>query len=73
MEGRKSTGNQGTKMQDTIDFLRESALVKEISGMPALTSKGERFLQALQDSSPRSIGGSNPPDGSSFSEGTNSR
>jgi hypothetical protein len=43
MTARASMRNEGIRMQDAFDLLRESALVKEISGEPALTSKGERF------------------------------
>jgi hypothetical protein len=33
-----------------MDFLRESALVKEVSAKPTLTSKGTEVLQELQKS-----------------------
>jgi hypothetical protein len=73
MAGRKSTGDLGTKMDETIDFLREISFVKEISGKPSLTSNGKRFLQALEESPSRSPSGYNPSDCLSFSEGATSR
>jgi len=73
MTGRTSIRNQGIITEDAIDFLRKGALVEETGGRPALTSKGERFLQELQESSSRSPGGSASPDDSSFSEGTISK
>ena len=69
MKGKTSTKNQGNKMEDTIDFLRRSALVEEKSGNPTLTTKGERFLQELQESPSRLPNGSSSPEGQSFSEG----
>jgi hypothetical protein len=70
MTARTNMKSQGVKMDVAIDFLRKSALVKEISGKPALTSKGERLLYELLESSslPRIVADS--PDDSSFSEGT---
>jgi chromosome segregation and condensation protein ScpB len=47
MAGRRSLEMQGVRVEDAIDFLREGALVREIGGKPALTSKGERFLYEL--------------------------
>jgi len=69
MTGRTRTRKQGIKLEDSIDFLRKSALVEETFGNPALTTKGERFLQEHQEAS-RPPSGSSPPDDQSFSEGT---
>jgi hypothetical protein len=69
MGGKRGAGKQGVTVEDAIDFLREGALVREISGKPALTSKGERLLYELQESSSSSPPGSGQPDGSSLSEG----
>jgi hypothetical protein len=60
-------------MEDAIDFLRKSALVEEKSGNHTLTTKGERFLQELQESSSRLPSESSSPDDQSFSEGTVSK
>jgi hypothetical protein len=87
MKGKTSEKNQGIEMEDAIDFLRKSALVEEKSGNHTLTTKGERFLQELQESSslppsesssPPSESSSPPsesssPDDQSFSEGTVSK
>jgi hypothetical protein len=70
MKGKTSAKNQGVEMEDAIDFLRKSALVEEKSGNHTLTTKGERFLQELQESSSRPESGSTSPDDQSFSEGT---
>jgi hypothetical protein len=70
MTGRTRTKDQGIEMEDAIDFLRKSALVEEKSGSHILTTKGERFLQELQESSSRPAGESSSPDDQSFSEGT---
>jgi hypothetical protein len=69
MTGRTRTRNQGIKLEDTIEFLRKSALVKETSGTPALTTKGERFLEEHQESSSRHSSGSSSPDGHDLSDG----
>jgi hypothetical protein len=69
MTGRASVEVKGVMLEDAMDFLRESALVKEIDGNPALTTKGERFLRKFQGSSSGSPKGSNSPDGSSFPAG----
>ena len=69
MTGRTRTKNQGIKLEDTIDFLRKSALVEETSGTPALTTKGERFLQEHQESSSLPPSGFSSPDGQSPSDG----
>jgi hypothetical protein len=72
MKGKTNAKSQGIEMEDAIDFLRKSALVEEKSGNPTLTTRGERFLQALQESSslPSESGS---PDDQSFSEGTVSK
>ena len=59
--------NQGIEMKDTLDFLRKSALVEEKSGNPALTTKGERFLQELQESSSRPVSEASSPSEQGFS------
>jgi hypothetical protein len=47
----KAEGNgHSTKWEVVMDFLRESALVKEESAKPTLTSKGTEVLQELQKS-----------------------
>jgi hypothetical protein len=69
MKGRTTTKNQGIKMEDAIDFIRKSALVEETSGNPILTTKGERFLQELQESSSRPPSESGSSDDQTFSEG----
>jgi hypothetical protein len=67
-EGR-SAKSEDVEMEDAIGFLRKSALVEDKSGNPALTAKGERFLQELEESS-GSPGESSSSDDPTFSEGT---
>jgi len=43
-------GNQSIKEEDAIGFLRENALITEIGGTRALTSRGERFLNQFTES-----------------------
>jgi hypothetical protein len=68
MTRRTSVKDQDTRMEDAIDFLRKSALVEEIDGEATLTSKGEKFLQELKESSSRSEGFDSPDDPSSSEE-----
>jgi hypothetical protein len=51
MTGSSRKGNQSIKAEDAIGFLRDSALITEISGEPALTSKGEMFLNNFKGAS----------------------
>jgi hypothetical protein len=52
----KAEGNgHSTKWEVVMDFLRESALVKEESAKPTLTSKGTEVLQELQKSAQGAI------------------
>ncbi len=63
MTGKTRVRNQGIATEDAIHFLRKGALVEETGGKPSLTSKGERFLQALLESSSHSPGNSASPEG----------
>jgi chromosome segregation and condensation protein ScpB len=55
---------------DAIGFLRDRALITEVGGNPALTSKGERFLNHFNEQSSSSSSGAASNDGMSLSEGT---
>jgi hypothetical protein len=69
MTGKTSVRDQGIKIEDHIGFLRESALVNEIDGNPALTTKGEQLLQGLQGLPSRSPKGTNSPEDSDLTDG----
>ncbi len=72
MVGSSRKGNQSIKA-DTIGFLRDSALITDVDGNPALTSKGEMFLNHLESfkgQSPSSSLGPASLDGSTSTEET---
>jgi hypothetical protein len=41
--------NQSATMERAIRFLQASSLVTKMDGVPALTSKGEMFLQEFEE------------------------
>jgi hypothetical protein len=56
----KRTGggmHQNNGISGVIEFIRENALAKEIDDTPVITSKGERFLQALGEAAAQSNSG----------------
>jgi hypothetical protein len=56
----KRTGEgvyQNSRINQTIEFIRENALAQEIGSKPVITSKGERFLQELSETATRSNSG----------------
>lgn len=50
MTEKAESNGHSTKWEVVMDFLRESALVKEVSAKPTLTSRGTEVLQELQKS-----------------------
>jgi chromosome segregation and condensation protein ScpB len=55
--------NQGDKAADAVGFLRDRALITDVGGQPALTSKGEKFLNHFNEQSSNSSLGPASDDG----------
>jgi hypothetical protein len=53
-EGMRQTNG----IKQIIEFIRENALALEKGGRPVITSKGERFLQILSETTARPNSGS---------------
>lgn len=57
MSRKVETLNQNNVTNRAIDFIRENSLVQEVDSKPVITSKGEKFLQEVQESSRRTNSG----------------
>jgi hypothetical protein len=57
----KNTGEgmrHNNGINQTIEFIRENALAREIDSRPVITGRGERFLQELGENAGRLSSGS---------------
>jgi hypothetical protein len=57
MKRTGETTRQNSGDNQTIEFIRENALALEIGSRPFITSKGERFLQTLSETTTRTSSG----------------